>query len=110
MLKLNTHRTFTAEVVVRSVNEEGHTTKGTFEATFRVAPTTELTDEANAEKRYLDLVLVSVKESDLDITDADGRKLTGEELLSALKADPGVSNALITTYSENVAKKNQKRT
>jgi len=109
MLKLNTHRTFTQKVVVPFIDDAGDSKKGEFDATFKIMPTKELLDEKNSDKRMLDLVLVGVQESDLDIRDEDDRKLSGDELIEALKSDPTVANALIEAYNDGITKKGRKR-
>lgn len=109
MLKLNTHRTFSQAVTVAFIGDDGSSQKGEFGATFKIMPTKELLDDKNFEKRMLDLVLVSVEETDLDIRDADDHKLSGDELIEALKSDPTVANALIEAYNAGVTKKGKKR-
>lgn len=108
MLKLNINRTFPAAVTVHLIDEEGKSQKGEFKAVFKVLSSDQATDEANSDKRLLDLVLVSV--SDIELTGADDKELEGEALLKAVKADPALSTALIATYNESLTKKNLRRT
>jgi hypothetical protein len=108
MLKLNTSRSFPAPVTVHFRDEDGKDQKGQFNAVFKVIPADQLQSDANHEKRLLDLVLVSV--SHIELADENGESLQGNELLEACKNDPAISTALMSTYSENVAKKNLKRT
>jgi len=107
MLILNTARTFPAPVTVHFHDEAGKPQKGTFEATFRVVPASEILEATD--KSALDLVLVSVNEEQLQLTDPKGQVLSGEALLAAAKADPAISNAMLATYGELVAKKNLKQ-
>ena len=109
-LRLNTHRTFPMAVNVDFLDDAGKPQKGSFGATFKILPTTELMDESNSEKRMLDLVLVSIKEDELELIGADGQLLKGDELLEAAKADPTLANALIDAYNLGIAKKGRKRT
>ena len=106
-LKINTARTFDASVTVHFHDDNGQPAKGTFGATFKVVPTDSLKD---SEDSFLDHVLVSVNESELELIGEDGQRLTGEALLSAVKVDPSISLAIVTAYNEQVAKKNLKRT
>lgn len=108
MLKLNVNRTFPAAVTVHLIDEEGQSQKGEFNAVFKVLSSEQAADEANSDKRLLDLVLVSV--SDIELTGADGKVLEGEVLLNAVKGDPALSTALIATYNESLTKKNLRRT
>lgn len=108
MLKLNTTRSFPAPVTVHFRDEEGKDQKGQFNAVFKIIPSDQLQSEENHEKRLLDLVLTSV--SNIELADEDGQALQAGELLEACKNDPAISTALISAYSENVAKKNLKRT
>ena len=108
MLKLNTTRTFPAPVTVHFLDEAGKSQKGTFNATFKVLPSDEITDNSNADKRLLDLVLVEVK--DIELADQNGVALEGDALLEACKNDPAISAAMMSTYSDQLAKKNLKRT
>lgn len=107
-LTLNTERTFWAVTTVHFKDEAGKAKKGSFEAEFKVLPADKI--EGQEETRVLDLVLASVKEDQLNITDGTGQKLSGKELLEALKNDPAVSTALMSTYSAEVAKKNLRKT
>lgn len=108
MLKLNTTRSFPAPVTVHFRDEDGKDQKGQMAAVFKVVSADELQSEANHEKRLLDLVLTEV--SEIELIDENGDALQGNELLDACKNDPAISTALMSTYSENVAKKNLKRT
>lgn len=108
MLKLNVNRTFPAPVTVHLVGEDGQPDKGQFNAVFKVLSSDQATDEANSDKRLLDLVLVSV--SDIELSDAEDKVLEGAALLEAVKADPALSTALIATYNESLTKKNLRRT
>jgi len=107
MFRLNTQRTYKYPVTV-TVYDGDKEQSGTFRAEFRVVPSTELQDSANRDKRLLDLVLFGVE--DIEVTGKDGAVLTGEELLSALKADPATSLALVNAYQESITKKNRPRT
>ena len=108
MLKLNTTRTFPTPVTVHFQDESGKSQKGTFNATFKVMPVDQVTDESNSDKRLLDLVLVDV--SQIELVDEQGNTLEGDALLEACKNDPAISAAMMATYNEQLAKKNLKRT
>ncbi|CUB03162.1 hypothetical protein [Marinomonas fungiae] len=108
-LRLNTHRTFAKSVNIEYLDDNGKTQKGAFGATFKILPNTELMDDSNSGKRVLDMVLVSIKEDELELIGADGQPLKGAELLEAAKADPTIANALMDTYNEGVAKKARNR-
>lgn len=107
MFKLNTERTYKWPVTVTVYNGDKEQS-GTFRAEFRVVPNDELTDSANRDKRLMDLALVGVE--DVEVTGKDGKLLQGEELLSALKADPATNLALVNAYQESITKKNRPRT
>lgn len=109
MLKLNTHRTFKAPVEVVSINEDGIEVTGSFGATFKIKPSTEVFTAENKNTRLLDIVLVKVNEDDLDIKDEDGKRLEGDALLEALKVDPDTAKALVDTYYDNIGKKSRGR-
>ena len=109
-LRLNTRRTFTKPVNVEWLDDNGKTQKGSFGATFKIMPTTELMDDSNSEKRLLDIVLVSVNESDLELLDENEKVLTGDALLEAAKTDPTIANALQDAYNAGIAKKGRNRT
>lgn len=109
-LKLNTHRTFNAPCTVHFQDDNGKPASGSFGATFKVAALDALRDDANTDKSLLDLVLVGVNEDELDLADENGQRLTGDALLKAVKVDPAISMALVSTYNEQITKKNLKRT
>lgn len=109
-LKLNTHRTFTAPCTVHFQDDNGKPASGSFGATFKVTALDALRDDANTDKSLLDLVLVGVNEEELELQDESGQRLTGEALLKAVKVDPAISMALVSTYNEQITKKNLKRT
>ena len=108
MFELNKGRTFKAPVVIHSMTAEGAHRSGQIKATFRVVDTDELTEDHNEEKRLLDLVLVSVDE--LVIRDEAGEEILGDELLTAVKADPEVATALVRVYRERITRKNAGKT
>ncbi|OPX57072.1 hypothetical protein SAMN02745127_02067 [Oceanospirillum multiglobuliferum] len=108
-LRLNTHRTFPAQVIVDFLDDAGKVQKGTFGAVFKVMPTTELMDESNSEKRMLDLVLVSINDDELELVGADSEVLKAGKLLEAAKADPTLANAMLEAYNQGLAKKACKR-
>lgn len=108
-LRLNTHRTFPAPVNVDFLDDTGETQKGTFGAVFKVMPTTELMDDSNKDTRMLDLVLVSIKDDELELVNADGEVLKGDALMEAAKADPTLANAMLEAYNQGLAKKGRKR-
>ena len=109
-LKLNTNRTFTSPCTVHFQDETGKPASGSFGATYKVVPMDSLKDEHNSDKTLLDLVLVSVNESELELQDENGNRLTGDDLIRAVKNDPAISMALVSTYNEQITKKNLKRT
>ncbi|WP_417594975.1 hypothetical protein [Oceanospirillum sp.] len=109
-LKLNTNRTFNAPCTVYFQDENGKPASGSFGATYKVVPMDSLKDEHNSDKTLLDLVLVSVNESELELQDENGNRLTGDDLIRAVKNDPAISMALVSTYNEQITKKNLKRT
>ncbi|HPE81001.1 MAG TPA: hypothetical protein PKZ35_13470 [Gammaproteobacteria bacterium] len=108
MLRLNINRTFTVPVPVTYVDEAGAEQHAKFSATFRVPSKDDLDARDNQGKLLLDLVLTGVRE--IELTDADGRGLEGDDLLAACKADHTLSTALVSAYWENAAKKPQPRT
>lgn len=107
-LKMNTARTFDATVIVYHHDESGQSTKGTFGAKFKVVPFDKAKEEAEAS--LIDLILVSVKEDDLELTNEDGQRLVGDDLMHFIKNDPSISTAVMATYNESLTKKNLKRT
>ena len=109
-LRLNTRRTFTKPVNVEWLDDNGKTQKGSFGATFKIVPNSDLSDDNNSEKRLLDLVLVSVNESELELVDENDKVLTGDALLEAAKSDPTLVTALQDAYFSGVAKKGRNRT
>lgn len=108
MLKLNTTRTFKTPVPVQFKDESGADQIAKMGATFKVMPNDALTDEENADRRLLDLVLVDVH--DVELADESGQLLQGDDLLNACRADPVISAALITAYSAQTVKKNLPKT
>lgn len=109
-LRINTARTFDTPVTVHFHDDSGQPAKGTFGATFKVQSFEQMKAEENSDKTLLDLVLVSIKEDELELVDEVGQVLKGEALLKACKTDPSISAALITAYNEAITKKNLKRT
>lgn len=108
MFEVDLNRTFEAPVTVHSHSPEGKPISGKFRATYKIVPTTELTNVENEDKRLLDLVLKDV--SGLTIRGEDKAELEDDELLEAAKADPEISMAMISTYNEKTARKNLKKT
>ena len=107
-LKMNLSRQFGAPVTVHFHDESGNPAKGSFGATFKIVPFDELQEKEDAS--YLDMVLVGVKEDDLELYDEQNQRLTGDKLLDAVKNDPAISSALVKTYNEAITKKNRMRT
>lgn len=107
MFKLNLSRTFRYPVSVVIFDGDKEVT-GQFTAEFKVASATDLKHPENENKRLLDIVLVGV--DGVEVSGADGKPLQGDELLTALKADPSVSTALVNAYQESITKKNRPRT
>lgn len=107
-LKMNAARKFSTPVTVHFHDDEGNPAQGSFGATFKVVPFDKLKEETDS--TLLDLVLVSVNESDLELSAEDGQRLTGENLIHFVKNDPSISTALAATYNEAITKKNLKRT
>lgn len=96
---LNTERTYKHPVKVVVYDEQGKEQTGTFTATFKVLP-----HDENREGKLLDYVLVDVE--GIQVPGADGKPLTGDALLDAVKRDPAASVALVAAYNESITKKN----
>lgn len=105
MLKRNIERQFTIPVVIDCLDEDGSTSRGEFNATFRMMSQAEV--RRDDEARLLDKVLIRV--SDLELTGIDGKPLSGQALLEAVKDDPELGSALVQTYLDNVVKKPTRR-
>jgi len=104
-ITINTHRTFVTDVEFTAEDEHGNPLKAKIQAKYRIVPQNEIDRfaEANPNAKILDPILVSVE--GLSLLDIDGRPLSGEEFLSALKQDPVISSALWLRYREEVRKK-----
>ncbi len=101
MLTINQTRTYKHPVTVSFYDDEGNEKSGTFNAVFKILPTNKITEFKGS---LLDAVLVSV--SDLAMNDCDGKPLADSEILTAVKLDPQVSIAIVSTYNESIVKKN----
>lgn len=108
MFVMNQERTFETPVVVHTHDSNGKPVQGKFRATFKIVKTTDMMDEENADERFLDMILVSVK--GLTINDDKGKPLPAEDLLEACKSDPEISIALVSTYNQKITSKNLKKT
>lgn len=105
MLKLNVERSFPCQVPVEFLDEKGGTVKGEFCAKFRIMSQAEV--RGDDEARLLDKVLLGV--SDIELCGTDGKPLTGEALLSAVKDDPTLGSACVQTYLDVALKKPTRR-
>jgi hypothetical protein len=104
-ITINTHRTFVTDVEFTAEDEHGAPLKAKIRAKFRILPQNEIDQfaAANPSAKILDPILVSVE--GLSLLDTDGKPLSGEEFLFALKQDPVISSALWLRYREEVRKK-----
>jgi hypothetical protein len=109
MFKLNPTRTYKYPVSMTVYDESGTEHQGKFQALFKVLPNSTLRNPTPdvADRPLLDLVLVGAE--DIEVAGPDGEPLEGAALLEALKDDPAASMALISAYSESIAKKPQRR-
>lgn len=103
MFKLKTTRTFPWPVKVAIVDEQGKTLEGEFTALFAIEPNS--VTKGRKDEPLLDVVLESV--SDIELTDANDKVLTGAELKAAVIDDPLLSRAVIRAYFESLEKKTQ---
>jgi len=104
-ITINTHRTFITDVEFTAEDEHGNPLKAKIRAKFRILPQNEIDQFAaeNPTARVLDPILVSVE--GLTLLDIEGKPLSGEEFLSALKQDPIISSACALRYGEELRKK-----
>jgi len=104
-ITINTHRTFITDVEFTAEDEHGAPLKAKIKAKYRILPQNEIDQFAadNPNAKILDPILVSVE--GLSLLDIEGKPLSGEEFLSALKQDPVISSALWLRYREEVRKK-----
>lgn len=98
MFKLNIDRTFPSTVTVNFVDENGQDQTGSFTAIYKVMPR-----QKDLPENLLEQVLVKLE--GLELTNAEGQVLTGKDQLEAAIADPSVSMALLTSYTEAITKK-----
>lgn len=101
MLKLNVERSFPCQVPVEFTDENGAVVKGQFCAKFRIMSQAEV--RGDDEARLLDKVLLDV--GDIELYGTDGKALSGEALLSAVKDDPTLGSACVQVYLDTVVKK-----
>jgi hypothetical protein len=104
-ITINTHRTFVTDVEFTAEDEHGAPLKAKIRAKYRILPQNEIDKFAsdNPNAKILDPILVTVE--GLSLLDVDGKPLSGEEFLAALKQDPVISSALWLRYREEVRKK-----
>jgi len=104
-ITINTHRTFVTDVEFTAEDEHGAPLRAKIRAKYRILPQNEIDQFAaeNPTAKVLDPILVSVE--GLSLLDIDGKPLSGEDFLDALKQDPVISSALWLRYREEVRKK-----
>jgi len=104
-ITINTHRTFTTDVEFTAEDEHGAPLKAKIKAKFRILPLDEgeRLGAGDTVSKALDVVLVSIE--GLTLHDIEGKPLTGEQFLSAVKQDPVVGPACWLRYREELRKK-----